>query len=95
MTPVIRLPLLAVRWLNKGLRAGARSREAGGLGAGTTRGRAGEARLEAHPQSPDLAIQYEHAPPPQLPASAAPRSFRLPALLPQRGVASGAQQLPP
>ena len=61
----------------------ARPWRAGGLGAGTTRGRAGEARLEAHPPSPDLAIQYEHAPPPQLPVSAAWRGFRLQALLPR------------
>ena len=33
----------------------------------------------------------EYTQPPQLPASAAQRSFRLPALLPQRCVASGAQ----
>jgi hypothetical protein len=61
----------------------ARPWRAGGLRAGTTRGRAGEARLEAHPPSPDLAIQYEHEPPPQLPVSAAWRGFRLQALLPR------------
>ena len=33
------------------------ARAAGGLGAGTTRGRAGEARLEAHQPSPASAVQ--------------------------------------
>ena len=73
----------------------ARAWGAGSLGAGATRGRAGEARLEAHRPIPDLAVQYEHAPPPQLPASAARRGSRLRAQLPPRGLAFGAQQYLP
>ena len=55
---------------------GARSWRAGGLGADTTRGCAGAVRLVAHQPSPELAVQQEHAPPPQLPASAARLGFR-------------------
>jgi len=44
----------------------ARSCGAGGLGAGTTRGSAGEARMEADPPGADLAVRQGDAPSPDV-----------------------------